>query len=73
MAMDKTIRRVTNTAQQDAENFRYWQSLSVGDRLTAVLDLNRCPYYDFSLIPGFASRMASTSARSRILPDLSLF
>ncbi len=44
MAMDKTIRRVTDTAKQDAENYRYWQSLSVGDRLTAVWDLSAAAY-----------------------------
>lgn len=44
MAMDKTIRRITDTAKQDAENYRYWQSLSVGDRLTAVWDLSASAY-----------------------------
>jgi hypothetical protein len=34
--MDKTIRRVTDLAEQEAENYRYWQSQSVGDRLVAV-------------------------------------
>jgi hypothetical protein len=31
--MDKTIRRVTDPDEQQAESYRYWQSLSVGERL----------------------------------------
>lgn len=34
--MDKTIRRVTDPEQQTAEAYCYWQSLSVGERLSAV-------------------------------------
>ena len=34
--MDKTIRKVTDPKRQQAETYRYWQSLPVGDRLTAV-------------------------------------
>ena len=45
--MDKAIRRVTDIAKQDTENYRYWQSLSVGDRLTALWDLSAVP----TLIP----------------------
>ena len=34
--MDKTISKVTDPRQQQAETYRYWQSVPVGDRLTAV-------------------------------------
>jgi hypothetical protein len=34
--MDKTIRKVTDLRQQQAETYRYWESLSVGERLSAV-------------------------------------
>jgi len=34
--MDKTIRKITDPKQQQAETYRYWQSLPVGDRLVAV-------------------------------------
>lgn len=34
--MDKTIRRVNDPKQQRAETYRYWQSLPVGERLSAV-------------------------------------
>ena len=36
--MDKTIRRVTDLKEQQAETYRYWQSRSVGDRLAAVCE-----------------------------------
>lgn len=42
--MDKTIRRVTSLEDQEAENFRYWQSRSVGDRLAAVCELSQAAY-----------------------------
>lgn len=42
--MDKTIRRVTDVAEQRAENFRYWQSLPAGERLAAVWDATRDGY-----------------------------
>ena len=38
--MDKTIRRVTDLAEQDAETYRYWQSRPVGERLVAVCELS---------------------------------
>ncbi len=34
--MDKTIRKVSDPRQQRAETYRYWQGLSVGERLSAV-------------------------------------
>ena len=34
--MDKTIRRITDPKQQQAETYRYWQSRTVGERLSAV-------------------------------------
>jgi len=38
MSMDKTIRRITDRTEQRAAIYRYWQSQSVGDRLSAVCD-----------------------------------
>ena len=34
--MDKTLRRVTDLDEQQAETYRYWQSQSIGARLIAV-------------------------------------
>jgi hypothetical protein len=44
MSIDKTIRRVIDPQQQESETYRYWQSQSVGDRLTAVWDLSEAAY-----------------------------
>jgi hypothetical protein len=44
MTMDKTIRRVTDPEQQDAETYRYWQSRPVGERLLAVCELSEAAY-----------------------------
>lgn len=42
--MDKTIRRVTDPEEQQAETYLYWQSLSVGERLSAVWDASEAAY-----------------------------
>lgn len=42
--MDKTIRRVTSLEEQEDENFRYWQSVPVGDRIVAVCELSQAAY-----------------------------
>lgn len=42
--MDKTIRRVSDVGDQEVENYRYWQSRSVGDRLIAVCELSEAAY-----------------------------
>ena len=44
MSKDKTIRRITDPEQQQAEVYRYWQSLPVGDRLSAVWDASEAAY-----------------------------
>jgi hypothetical protein len=36
--MDKTIRRVTDLGERQAETYRYWQSVSPGERLSAVCE-----------------------------------
>lgn len=36
MAMDKTIRRVTDLKEQRAETYRYWQSRPPAERFLAV-------------------------------------
>ena len=41
---DKTIRRVTQPEEQQAETYRYWQSMPVGARLSAVWDLSAAAY-----------------------------
>jgi hypothetical protein len=52
--MDKTIRRVTDLGEQQAETYRYWQSRPVGERLVAVCELTEAAYSfaaDFKGVP----------------------
>lgn len=42
--MDKTIRRVTDPDEQQAETYRYWQSRPVEERLVAVCELSETAY-----------------------------
>ena len=42
--MDKTLRRVTDPDEQQAETYRYWQSQSIGVRLIAVSELSQAAY-----------------------------
>lgn len=42
--MDKTIRRVTNPAEQAIEIYRYWQSRSLGERLVAACELSELAF-----------------------------
>ena len=42
--MDKTIRRYTNFDELKADEYRYWQSRPVHERLDAVEELNRTAY-----------------------------
>jgi hypothetical protein len=44
MSVDKTIRRVTDPEQQQADTYRYWQSLPIGERLSAVWDASEAAY-----------------------------
>ena len=44
MAMDKTVRKVVDVNRQDAENYRYWASLPLGQRLGAVWEATRDAY-----------------------------
>ncbi len=44
LTMDKTIRRVTDPEEQQAETYRYWQSRPVGERLIAVCELSEAAY-----------------------------
>ncbi len=44
MTADRTIRRVTDPEEQQAETYRHWQSLTVGERLTAVWDASEAAY-----------------------------
>ena len=40
----RAVRKVTSVEEQEAENYRYWQSIPVGDRLVAVCELTEAAY-----------------------------
>ena len=44
ITVDKTVRRVTNPEQQEAETYAYWHSLTIGERLSAVWDASEAAY-----------------------------
>ena len=44
MSSDKTISRVTDTEKQQAETYRYWRNLPIGERLSAVWDVSEAAY-----------------------------
>ena len=44
MSADKRVRRITDSEQQQLETYLYWQSLPVGDRLSAVWDVSEAAY-----------------------------
>jgi hypothetical protein len=42
--MDKTVRRITDLAEQELETYRYWQSRPIGERLVAICELSEAAY-----------------------------
>lgn len=44
MSSDKTIQRVLDPREQEQATIRYWQSLPLGDRLSAVWDASEAAY-----------------------------
>ena len=44
MNPNKTIRRIDNLREQEHATLRYWQSLPLGERLSAVWDVSEAAY-----------------------------
>ena len=44
MSAARTIHRITDTRQQQVETYRYWQTQSIGARLTAVWEVSEAAY-----------------------------
>jgi hypothetical protein len=40
----RRVRKVTSREVPEAENYRYWQSIPVGDRLAAVCEVTEAAY-----------------------------
>ena len=38
--MDKTLRKIADVEEQRAENYRYWQSVSGGERMSATWEMS---------------------------------
>jgi len=59
--MDKTIRRVTDLEEQQAETYRYWASRSIGERLKAVCETTESAY---AFAAGFKRKSDEPDKRS---------
>ena len=44
LGTNRTIRRVPGPEERQAETYRYWQSLPIGERLAAVWDVSPAAY-----------------------------
>lgn len=64
MNVSRSIRRVTDNEQQQAETYRYWHSLSIGDRLSAVWDVSEAAYSFAAAFKGVPVNDAQGSERS---------
>ena len=62
LRVQRTIRRVTSPEHQQAETYRYWQSLPVGVRLSAVWDVSAAAY-------AFAAAFKGTSLNDARRPQ----
>jgi hypothetical protein len=64
MTVDKTVRRVTDPEQQQAETDGYWQSLTIGERLSAVWDASEAAYAFAAAFKGVTADDAQGSERA---------
>lgn len=64
MSENKTIRKVTDTEQQQEETYAYWQTLSIGDRLSAVWDVSESAYSFAAAFQGVPIDDAERSERT---------
>ena len=64
MSIDKTIRRVADPAQQQAETYRYWQSLPIGERLAAVWTVSEAAYSFAAAFKGAPSNVVQRLERT---------
>jgi hypothetical protein len=64
MSADKAIRKVTDPEQQQADTYRYWQSLPIGERLSAVWDASEAAYSFAAAFKGVPVNDAKGSERA---------
>ena len=61
MNVGRKISRVTDTEKQQAETYRYWRSLSIGERLSAVWDVSEAAC---SFATAFKENLTNDAQRS---------
>jgi hypothetical protein len=66
MSEPRTLQRVEDPERQGLETMRYWQSRSVGERLTAVWDLSEAAYSFAASFRGVRTDDAERPQRSLI-------
>jgi hypothetical protein len=64
MSMDKTVHRVTDPKQQQAETYRYWQSRPVGERFSAVWEASVAAYAFANAFKGAPRNDANISEKT---------
>lgn len=64
--MDKTIRRVTDLKEQQAETYRYWRRRPVGERLEAVWEVTATAYAVKGIKYDAARRSKATLTRIQL-------
>jgi hypothetical protein len=62
--VDKTLRRVSDLDEQQAETYRYWQSQSVGARLIAVSEVSQAAYAFAAAFKGVSAHDEQGLSRS---------
>lgn len=63
MPANKSISRVTDHKKQQAETDRYWRSLSIGERFSAVWDVSEAAYAFAAAFNGNLTNDAHRSER----------
>jgi maltose-binding protein MalE len=64
MSAHKTVCRVTDAEQQQAETCRYWHSMPVGDRFSAVWDISAAAFAFAAAFKGNHTNDAQGSERA---------
>lgn len=64
MSMDKTLVRVANPEEQKADTYRYWQSVSSGERMRATWELS-LRFYRLKGLANHGQRLQRTLVRTQ--------
>jgi len=64
MGSDKTVSRIIDAEKQQVEAYRYWHSLSVGERFSAVWDVSESAFAFAAAFKGNRTNDAQRSQRT---------